>query len=347
MDPVDLPATSHSPERGSSALPRTIPAVVRHEYGGPSVARVEQIARPEPGAGEVLLAVEAAGLDRAVLHLTTGLPSLMRLVFGMRRPRDPGLGGEVAGRVVALGAGVTGLTIGDRVAGTAKGSFAAYALAHPKHLAPIPDGVSSIDAAAVGVSGVTAWEAVVEQGKVAAGQGVLVLGASGGVGSFAVQLAHQAGATVTAVCRGAKAAYVRELGADAVVDYESTGLAGFGGPFDVIIDIAGNHSLKALRGILAPEGRLVIVGGEGGGRCFGGLERNLAATALNPFTKQSLGWFTSSTTSARVASVLALLASGQVRAPIDHTIGLDGVAGALRSMEQGTLRGKVVVLTGD
>ena len=343
MDPVDLPATSHSPERGSSALPRTIPAVVRHEYGGPSVARVEQIARPEPGAGEVLLAVEAAGLDRAVLHLTTGLPSLMRLVFGMRRPRDPGLGGEVAGRVVALGAGVTGLTIGDRVAGTAKGSFAAYALAHPKHLAPIPDGVSSIDASAVGVSGVTAWEAVVEQGKVAAGQGVLVLGASGGVGSFAVQLAHQAGATVTAVCRGAKAAYVRELGADAVVDYESTGLAGFGGPFDVIIDIAGNNPVSALRRCLAPGGRLVIVGGEGGGRLLGGIERNLLATMAGWFTAKDLGWMFSSTTTARCAEVARLITEGAVTPVIDRTVDLDGAADAIAAMASGHLRGHAVL----
>ena len=342
MEPVSLPGSSHAAH--PETLPTTMSAAVRREYGSPDVVRVEEVGRPEPAAGQVLIGVDAAGLDRSVLHLLTGLPTLMRAAFGMRHPRDPLLGQEVAGRVLALGPGVTGLRVGDRVAGTARGSFAAYAIAHPKRLAPIPEGVSAPDAAAVGVSGVTAWEAVVERGRVAVGERVLILGASGGVGSFAVQIARQAGASVTAVCRGAKAAYVRDLGADDVVDYETTELAGFGGPFDVIIDLAGNHSLSALRRILARNGRLVLVGGEDGGRFLGGLERNLAAAMLNPFVSQSLGWFMSTTTSERVASVLALLATGEVRAPIDHTVDLAGVAGALRAMEEGTLRGKVVVV---
>lgn len=332
------------PASALTELPPLMAAVTRRAYGGPDQVAVESLPIPQPGPKEILIHVETAGLDRAVLHLLTGLPSLARLAFGIRRPHQPILGGEVVGTVVAVGAEVHGLALGQRVAGEAQGSFAEFVLARPQSVAAVPPSVSTIAAATVGVSGVTAWGAVREQGQVRAGERVLILGASGGVGSFAVQLAALAGAHVTAVCSAAKAAFVSELGADVVADYATTTLSDFDQPFDVVIDIAGNRPLRAVRSALTRDGRLVIVGGEGGGRVLGGLERNLGAVLLNPFTPQTLTSLVSHTTTEHLSKVLALLATRELRAPIDHTAPFEAAADALRAMESGHLRGKVVLL---
>ena len=325
-------------------LPPLMAAVTRRDYGGPDQVAVENLPIPRPGPKEISIQVEAAGLDRAVLHLLHGLPSLMRLAFGIRRPRQPILGGEVVGTVVEVGAEVHGLAVGQRVAGEAQGTFAEFALARPQSVAAVPPSVSTIAAATVGVSGVTAWGALREQGQVRAGERVLILGASGGVGSFAVQLAALAGAHVTAVCSLAKAAFVSELGADVVADYATTALSDFDEPFDVVIDIAGNRPLREVRSALSREGRLVIVGGERGGRLLGGQQRNLGAVVLNPFTSQTLTSLFSQTTTERLTKVLALMATGELRAPIDHTAPFEAAADALRAMESGHLRGKVVLI---
>lgn len=325
------------------SVPSTTPAAIRRVYGGPEVVTVEVVPTPSPGSGEVLVRVTAAGLDRATLHLLTGLPRLARLAFGLRRPKRVVLGQQVAGEVVAVGEGVTAFSVGDRVFGTAQGSFSSYAVARVATLAAAPEGAADGDLATLGVSGLTAWGAIVDHGKVEPSERVLVLGGSGAVGSFAVQLAAHRGAEVTAACSAAKGEFVADLGVQRVVDYRTVDLADMGGPFDLIVDIAGNRRISALRSALTRHGRLVIVGGEGGGAMLGGIERNLDASLVNPFVSQTLGWFTSSTTSEGCARLGELIAEGAVRPAIDRTVSLDRVVEALQAMQRGQLCGQAVL----
>lgn len=320
----------------------TMRAVLRRRYGGPEQVTVEAIATPEPGPDQVLLRVGAAGLDRATLHLLEGRPYVARLAFGLRRPRQPVLGQQVAGEIVAVGAGGGEFTVGERVFGVATGSMAEYAIASPAALTPTPAAVSDVEAATLGVSGMTALDAVERIGQVRAGQRVLVIGASGAVGGFAVQLAAHRGAKVTGVCSESKRDFVESLGAEATIDYRSTDVAQWGDRFDVIIDLAGNRRLSALRSVLSERGSLVIVGGEDGGAVLGGLQRNLAASVANRFTSQNLGWLFSRTTREGCARLGELVAQGALRPVVDRRVGLDGVADALDAMRRGTLRGHAV-----
>lgn len=330
-------------QRPSTEPPATMRAALRREYGGVEQIHVETVAVPQPAEGQVLLAVRAGGLDRGALHLLTGTPYLARAAFGLRRPRQPVLGREVAGEVLALGPGVCGFAVGDRVFGTCEGSFAEYAVARADRLAPTPAALGDAQAAALAISGGTALLALRDQAQVRTGQAVLVIGASGGVGTFAVQLAAHLGADVTAVCSAGKADFVAGLGAHRVLDYRTTGITDDGRRYDAIIDIAGNRSLAELRRALTPTGALVIVGGEGGGDWFGGLQRNIAASLLNPLTRQRLAWFIASEASDLFATLADLAATGTLRPSIDRTVGLDGVAGAMAAMADGGLRGKVAV----
>lgn len=323
-------------------VPTAMKAVTRRVYGGPEAVQVESVAVPDPADGEVLIRVAAAGLDRATLHLLTGLPYLARLAFGVRRPRQPMLGIQIAGEVVAVGPNVD-FHVGDRVFGTATGSFAEFAIAQPGTIAPTPNSVTDADAATLGVSGNTALEAVVRHGRVAAGERVLVLGGSGAVGSFAVQLAAHRGAEVTAACSAGKRDLVETLGAKRTVDYRTTPLADMGGPFDLIVDIGGNRSISSLRSALTPIGRLVIVGGEDGGGLLGGVQRNLAASIANVFSRRELGWFFGRTTSEGCAELAALVSDRAIRPAIDRQVGLDGAAAALAAMQRGELRGQAVI----
>lgn len=328
---------------GEQELPATMKAAIRRGYGGPQAVAVETVARPTPGPGELLIRVHAAGLDRATLHLLEGLPYLARLALGVRRPRQPVLGQQVAGEVVAVGEGQSPYAAGDRVFGTARGSFAQFAVAATTTLAAAPDGVDDVDLATVGVSGLTAWDAVVAHGQVQSGQRVLVLGASGAVGSYAVQLAHRHGAEVTAVCSRAKHDFVLGLGARRAVDYRQTPIGQMGGPFEVIVDIAGNRPVSQLRQALTPAGALVIVGGEDGGPILGGIQRNLVASAANRFTRQRLGWLFSRTTTAGCVQLGTMIADGTVVAAVDRRVGLEGAAGALAAMQRGELLGQAVI----
>jgi len=338
-----LQGESKASGAGGHGLPATMTAATHRTYGGPEVVAVEVLPIPTPGPGEVLVQVAAAGVDRATLHLLTGLPYLARVAFGVRRPRQPVMGQQVAGRVVAKGDGEMPLAVGDRVFGIASGSFAQFAVAKAAEVAPTPAAVSDVAAATVGISGMTALDAVVVHGQVQAGQRVLVLGGSGAVGSYAVQLAAHLGAEVTAVCSGPKLTFVRDLGARTAVDYQGASMSDMGGPFDVIIDIAGNRSVSRLRSALTPEGALIIVGGEQGGALLGGIQRNLVATAVSPFTRQRLAGLFSRTTAVGCVQLGSLIAQGAVRPAIDRQVGLEDAATALTAMQRGELRGQAVV----
>jgi NADPH:quinone reductase-like Zn-dependent oxidoreductase len=322
----------------------TMRAIVQDVYGDTAdVLRLEEVARPVAGAGQVLVRVAAAGVDRGVWHLMAGKPYVARLILGLRAPRKPVPGMALAGTVEAVGAGVTTLQVGDEVYGAGDGTFAEYAVAKAGRLAPRPGNLRPTPAAALPVSATTALQAVRDHGRVRAGQKVLVIGASGGVGSFAVQIATAFGAEVTGVSSGAKADLVRSLGADSVVDYAvGNGLEVGDLRFDVVLDIGGNRPLRQLRRVLAPNGTLVIVGGEGGGRVLG-IGRQLLAAALSPFVRQKLGFFVAMDTTADLVALAGLVEAGQVTPAVDRTFPLAEAPAAVSYLTGGSARGKVVV----
>ncbi|MEM9513509.1 MAG: NAD(P)-dependent alcohol dehydrogenase [Actinomycetota bacterium] len=338
--------TPHSAQLTAPNIPTTMRAAVRHRYGGPDVVSTETTSTPTPGAGEVLLKVRAAGLDRGVWHVMAGLPLIARASFGLTRPKQPVLGLDVAGTVVALGDGVSELAIGDEVMGIADGSFADYATASVDKLVARPDGVDPLTAAASTVSGITALQALTTVGHVEPGQHVLVLGASGGVGSFAVQIAAAHGAHVTGVASAAKLDAVRSFGAEQAVDYRTDDLSDHAGRYDLVLDIGGRRSVRALRR-LAPTGTLVIVGGEDGGRVTGGIGRQLRAAALSPFVKQRLVFFISEESRTYIEPLVDHVASGTVVPLIGDRVDLDGVRAAIERLTDGRAVGKTVVGIGD
>jgi NADPH:quinone reductase-like Zn-dependent oxidoreductase len=322
-------------------------AVVQDGYGDADVLRVTDLPRPNPAKDEILVRVAAAGLDRGTWHVMTGLPHLGRLAFGLRRPRQPVPGIDVAGTVVAVGTAVTRFAVGDEVYGFGTGTFAEYAVAKAKRMAHKPAGVGFVEAAAVPVSAVTALMAVHDLGRVQPGQDVLVLGASGGVGSFAVQMATAAGARVTAVCSGGKADLVRSLGAVDVLDRATEDFAALGRRWDVVIDIAGNPTLSRLRRALSPAGTAVIVGGEEGGRFSGGMNRPLRALALSLMVKQRLSMVVPRQAAADLDRISELLTTGAVSPSVGTTYPLERAADALHDLAAGRVRGKAVITVGD
>lgn len=321
----------------------TMRAVVQDRYGHADVLRLDTVPRPVAGDHDVLVRVRAAGLDRGAWHAMTGLPYLGRAYFGLRRPKNPVLGTEVAGTVVAVGAAVTGFTVGDDVFGSGRGAFAEYALAADARLAHKPDDLTFEQAATLPVSGVTALQAVHDHGRVEAGQEVLVTGASGGVGGYAVQLAKAAGARVTGVSSPAKADLVRSLGADDVVDRTRQDFADGTHRYDVIIDVAGNPTLSRLRRALTPHGTVVLTGGEDGGRLTGGMTRQLRALAISPFVGQRLTMFIAQVRTGDLDRLAALVRDGKVTPVVDRTYPLDQAPDALHRMEAGEARGKVAI----
>lgn len=320
----------------------TMQAIVQNGYGSADVLRPAQIARPAIGGTEVLLRVHAAGLDRGTWHLMAGRPYLMRLAVGLRGPRNPVPGLDVAGTVVAVGPEVTRFSVGDEVFGFSRGSFAEYAAARESKLAAKPANASFEQAAAVPVSGVTALLALTDVGHVTTGQKVLITGASGGVGSYAVQLAKAFGAEVTGVCSTSKMDLVRSLGASHVLDYTAGDFADGTRHYDLIVDIAGNPSLSRLRRALTPTGTAVIVGGEDGGN-WTGMGRQLRALARSPFLRQRLTVVTPRQRSGDLDRLTTLIEAGTVTSSIGATYPLDQVPQALRYLEAGQARGKVVI----
>ena len=341
MDADEMETMPGSPATGMRA-------VVQEEYGeAAEVLSMATVDLPEIGQDEVLVEVAAAGVDQGVWHLTAGLPMAVRLAgYGVRRPKNRVPGSDVAGTVVAVGDGVSGLRPGDAVYGIARGSFARYAVAEAAKLAPKPDNLTFEQAAATPVSALAALQAVRDQGQVEAGQRVLVLGASGGVGSFAVQIAKAFRAEVTGVASSAKLDLVRELGADHVVDYTKDDIGPGGDGYDLILDIGGNRSLRDLRRLLAPRGRLVIVGGEAGGRWLGGTDRQIRAMLWSPFVGQKLGTFISSENNVDLAAITELIEAGRVTPAVERTFPLSEAVAAIDHLRGGGARGKVVLEVG-
>ncbi|KOU33858.1 NADPH:quinone reductase [Streptomyces sp. WM6373] len=319
-------------------------AIVQDRYGPVDVLRLDEVDRPAPGRGEVLVRVHAAAVDQGVWHLVTGLPYALRPVFGLRAPRVRTPGMDLAGRVEAVGPDVTRVRPGDEVYGSCQGSFAEYACAKEDALAPKPEGLGFEEAATVPVSGVTALKALRDVGRVRAGQRVLVLGASGGVGTYAVQLAKAFGAHVTGVCSAAKTDLVRSIGADEAVDYRQEDPVDGSRRYDLILDIAGNRPLSRLRHALTARGTLVIVGGEGGGRWLGGNERQLGALLLSPFVGQRLrSLAVMEQHHSDLRALTELIEDGSVTPVVDRSYPLAEVPDAIRHLRGGRVRGKIAI----
>src|SRR6478752_3793693 len=322
---------------------RMMQAIVQDSYGSADVLRTAEIDRPQIADNEVLLRVHAAGLDRGTWHLMTGTPYLMRIIgYGFRGPKNRVPGIDVAGTVVAVGSAVTRFGVGEEVFGMSSGSFAEYAAAREDKLAHKPANASFEQAAVVGVSGGTALQAL-EAGRLRPGQRVLIMGASGGVGSYAVQLAKAAGAEVTGVCSTEKLDLVKGLGADHVVDYTRQDFADGERHYDLIIDIAGNSPLSRLRRALTPTGTAVIVGGESKGNLTGGIGRQLRAMLLTPFIGQRLTGLAAKERGSDCEILAGHVAAGRVIPSIDRTYPLDEVPAAVRHLAAGRVTGKVAI----
>ncbi len=320
-------------------------AVVQQGYGGTETWTVREVPAPVPGRGEVVVEVRAAAIDRGTWHLMTGEPLLMRPFLGFRGLRQPVPGRDLAGVVAGVGPGVTGFAVGDEVYGSApSGSLAERALVSVKRLAQRPLALSIEESAAVPISGWTALQAV-RAGGVTAGQRVMVIGASGGVGTYAVQLAAAAGAEVTGVCSTSKVDLLRDLGVKRIVDYTQQDPSDLAGErFDVVLDIGGNRPLRDVRRLLTPTGTLVLVGGDEGGRVLGGMGRPLAAAVQSVFSRQKLRGLVSSENAGDLEELTRLADRGAFRPVVDRVFPLADAAKAMDHLAAGHARGKVVVV---
>ena len=321
----------------------TMRAIVQNGYGPVDVFQSGRAVLPRIAENEVLIRVHAAGMDRGTWHMMTGRPYLLRVLgFGFRGPKNPVPGIDVAGTVAAVGSAVTRFAVGDEVYGMSRGAFAEYAAALEGKLARKPSSLSFEQAAVVPISAGTALQAL-DAGRVERGQKVLVLGASGGVGSYAVQLAKSFGAEVTGVSSPGKTDLVRSLGADHVIAYTQDDFADGARHFDLILDIGGNPSLSRLRRALTPTGTAVIVGGEEGGRWTGGFGRSLRAPFVSLFVRQRLAMLASKERASDLERLTPLLEAGQVTPSVDRTYPLDEVRDAMRHLDAGNVRGKIAI----
>lgn len=317
-------------------------AIVQARYGSPDVLSLREVDKPVPGEYEVLVRVRAAAVNIGDLHLLRGVPYVMRLVIGVRRPRREIPGLDIAGQVEAVGQNVQQLRPGDEVYGWCNGAFAEYACATENRLLPKPANLTLEQSAAVGDSAFTALAAVRDQGQVQPGQRVLINGASGGVGTFAVQIAKWLGANVTGVCSTRSVDMVRSIGADRVIDYTKEDLAQTGQLYDAMLDLVGNRSLSDCRRTLTPRGTYVVVGVKDMDRWFG-LGRQIKALALSPFVRQRMRVFVVRHNKQDLAVLKELVETGKVTPIIDRRYALSDVSDALRYLGEGHSQGKIVI----
>lgn len=322
-------------------LPLRMKAVLRRRYGPPDLLRIEDVDTPAPGQGEVRVRVRGASLNPLDWHFMRGTPAPLRLLLGLRQPRRPLLGADLAGEVDAVGPNVAGLRPGDQVYGSSRGAFAEYATARETSLAPKPANLGFPEAAAVPIAGCTALQALRDHGRLERGQSLLINGASGGVGTFAVQIARTIGAEVTGVCSTRNVELVRSLGAAHVIDYTRDDFGAAGRRYDVVLDCVGNRPLSVLRRVTAPRGACVMIGG--GGSSLDILAGTIATFLLSRLTSQTLVSFLASMNTADLGLLRGLIESGQVTAVIDRQYPLDRVPEAMAYLEEGHARGKVTI----
>jgi NADPH:quinone reductase-like Zn-dependent oxidoreductase len=319
-------------------------AITYRRYGGPEVLELHEVDEPAVKDDEVLVRVRAASANPRDWHFMRGLPYFMRLQFGLRQPKENGLGSDVAGQVEAVGREVTRFRPGDEVfADVVTGGFAEYARASQDVVAPKPANLTFEQAAAVPLAALTALQGLRDHGRVQPGQRVLVVGASGGVGTFAVQLAKWLGADVTGVCSTRNVDMVRSLGADHVVDYTKEDFTRTGQKYDLILQLAGTRSPSDCRRALTSEGTLLLSSGESSGRWIGPVTRIVKAVALSPFVSQRLAPFLARRSRDDLQLLKELIEAGKLVPVIDRTYSLGDVPEAIRYLEQGHARGKVVV----
>ena len=341
-----MPTTvsSHTTSGQLKAQATTMKAIVQDEYGSADVLHLQEVDKPEVGADDVLLRVHAAGVHIGDWHVMTGEPRLMRIMgFGFRAPKARVRGMDVAGTVEAVGRNVTRFQAGDDVFGICDGSFAEYACGRADKLAPKPTNLTFEQAAAVPTSACTALQALRGPGEIQAGQSVLINGASGGIGLFAVQIAKSLGADVTGVCSTPKMDMVRAIGAEHVIDYTKEDFTRTAQGYDLILDMVGNRSLSQLRRALTSRGTLVLVGGEGGDRWIGALSRSMRALVVSPFVSQRLRPVSGAAKTPDLEFLKDLIEAGKVRPVVDRMYPLSEVPRAIRYLNEGRARGKVVI----
>ena len=318
-------------------------AVVQDRFGPPDTLELREVERPEAGDGQVLVRVRAASVNPADWYLMTGTPWLARPTMGLRRPRSGRLGVDLAGEVEAVGRNVTRFRPGDEVFGTGDGTLAEYVAVGEATLAGMPGRLSFEQAAAVPVAALTALQGLRDKGRLRPGQRVLVNGASGGVGTFAVQVAKALGADVTAVCSTRNLEAARSLGADRVIDYTREDFTRTGRRHDLLLDVAGSRPWSACRRVLEPRGRLVLVGAPKGSRLLGPLSHIARVRLASLRSSQKVVFFISKSSSQDLAALAELLEAGTVTASVERTYPLSEAADALRHLGEGHARGKLVV----
>ena len=330
---------------GKTAAPTNpMKAIVYCDFGPPDVLKLEDIEKPVPNDNQVLIKVRAASVNPYDWHFMRGIPYIMRIEAGLRKPKDRRLGGDVAGQIDAVGKNVTQFKPGDEVFGLCSGAFGEYCLGRSK-LAIKPANVTFEQAAAVPVAAITALQALRDKGKIHPGQKVLINGASGGVGTFAVQIAKSFGANVTGVCSGRNADMVRSIGADRVIDYTKEDFSKGEERYDLILDCVGTQPLLGFKRVLNPNGICVLIGGGGPdeGRWIGPMARPIKALILAPFIDQEMSMILAEVNQKDLTVLGDLMQSGKVTSVIDRTYPLSETADAMRYLEKGHARGKVVV----
>lgn len=312
-------------------------------YGSPDVLELVEIAKPVPEGKEVLVRVKAASVNPLDWHYLRGSPYIMRLESGIGVPKNVRLGADFAGTVEAVGSDVTGFKAGDEVFGTGRGAFGEYVIKHEDgSLAKIPPNASHAQAAALPIAGVTALQALRDHGKVQAGQRVLINGASGGVGTLAVQIAKSYGAEVTGVCSERNVDMVRSIGADHVIDYRKANYTESGEKYDLIVDMVGNHGVLANLDVLKPDGRLVVVGGQHGD-WIGPLSNMIKGPLVAPFVDQEIIVMLAHSSGDELDVLAKLVESGDLSPVIDRSYPLHEVPAAIAYSEEGRARGKIII----